>query len=138
MNHLGFIGSRIGMSREQKKVANIIIGGTSARYIHHRDYQGTDQQIHDLADMKCHKVIIVHPGNINGQRAFCPVAIGRHLCPMPSLARNVQFVKDIDCLIIMLPSNNSVEIGTSTDVIIQTMKKAGKPIVLVRRDGTIG
>ncbi len=92
--HLGFTGTRAGMSHSQWiKIRELVqeLPPPVIFYAHHGDCVGADAQFHDLCrDTGGRAFIEVHPPNVRRLRAFC---IGDRIHdPAPFLRRNSAIV----------------------------------------------
>lgn len=93
---VGFTGSRLGMSAEQKRRLRHLLQLHGATEFHHGDCRGADAQAHDIArDLGLW--IVGHPPTAEGLRAFCHVDEER--IPLPFLARNHMIVRETQLLI---------------------------------------
>jgi hypothetical protein len=70
MTHVGFTGTRVGMTNAQWQEVLGWLGDMHPGTFHHGDCKGADAQAHDIArDLGWY--IVVHPPSDDRHRAFC-------------------------------------------------------------------
>ncbi len=97
---IGFIGSRYGMTLEQKKVVLDLLTRFEAKEVHHGDCVGADRQFHDMV-IELDMTIVVHPPSNQRLRAYC-IGDSDRVRVLPQRAypeRNLDFVEESDILI---------------------------------------
>jgi hypothetical protein len=137
--HIGFTGTRDGMTDKQVSIFNIVIRcfndsyekiGLTA-YFHHGDCIGADALAHHIADG--HSIpIVIHPPANSAARANCKpkwsTATWRD--SKPYLDRNRDIVNDCDVLI-ACPKGYAEERRSGTWATIRYARKCGKPVVIL-------
>jgi hypothetical protein len=98
--HIGFTGTRNGMTREQcNSLVDLLESLVKGRFhwvAHHGDCLGADKQFHEIAK-HIGASIIVHPPEDKRLRAYCE---GDHVeDPKPYSRRNQDIVNDSDLVI---------------------------------------
>lgn len=127
--HVGFTGTRLGMSEEQMAVVASLL----RRYgwLHHGDCFGADAEAHRIAirlGVRTH----AHPPRINTLRAFCAADV--IAIPKPYMARNADIVAE-SCALIAAPAGVEPGTGSGTWGTIRLALHAKKPVTVVMPDG---
>lgn len=135
MRHIGFTGTRHGMTPEQYcKVIEILGERTEYEYVaHHGDCIGADADFHRIAYATSVR-IVGHIPEDNTHRAFCEFHEVRS--PLPHMKRNKAIVAESDVMIATPLEMTEQERGGTWKTIGFT-RKAGKPLAIVWRDGTV-
>jgi hypothetical protein len=137
--HIGFTGTRYGMSREQaSKVSQIVAdladdarGAGSSLVAHHGDCVGADSNFHGIA--KFHGArMIGHPPTSTGSRSNRTFDETRPA--MGHLARNRMIVGE-STVVIATPFELEHQKRGGTWYTIDHTKRVNKPLVVVMRDG---
>jgi hypothetical protein len=125
--HLGFTGTRRGMTTEQIEAVTKLVGAWDV--VHHGDCLGADAQCHTIARSAA-KRIIVHPPSDDRLRAHCA---GDVICPpKPYFARNRDIVNESD-LLIATPAEFVPKGGTWYT--LNYARSVGKPTILIYPSG---
>lgn len=132
MMHIGFTGTRKGMSERQLSALRIYLMSVIdfGTYFHHGDAKGADQQFHDMVRERCgNAVLVAHPCDIPYWRAYCRSDEVRGIY-LP-LERDRHIVSEC-ALIIAAPA--SLEEGRGgTWYTVRYAREAGKPVILLDR-----
>jgi hypothetical protein len=136
MKHIGFTGTRNGMTDEQRRgveqaVCDIIGGDYELRVAaHHGDCVGADEQFHDIAEQfGC--VMIGHPST-HGARGYKRFHLEHdRIAP---LERNQVIVNNSDVMI-AAPREFAEELRSGTWATVRRTRKANKPLVIVWPNG---
>jgi len=137
--HIGFTGTRHGMSEEQRiavdvSVCDLIGGDLNLRvHAHHGDCVGADAQFHKIAtDYGCKTV--GHPPWGRTRRAFC--AFDEVRSSLPFLERNRAIVSESNFML-AAPLELEEQPRGGTWHTIRLTRKVGKPLAIVWRDGRV-
>ena len=142
--HLGFTGTQKGMTEEQREALEDFLDRYHARYrehftgrcvLHHGDCIGADEEAHHLA-MTIGWEVVVHPGygkDGSPKRAYCDGDEVRE--PRPYLARNRDIVNE--CGVLVAAPHGEEQKRSGTWATVRAARQSGKPVVLVRPDGTV-
>jgi hypothetical protein len=139
---IGFTGTQRGMTGQQIKKVDSLLGELLPLEIHHGDFVevhhgdcvGADKQFHHLA--KAHKgvCVVIHPPESNKKRAFC---CGDSIYPpKPYLERNHHLVSITDVLI-ATPAQYHEKLRSGTWATVRYARKKGKRCLIVLPDGRI-
>ena len=136
MKHIGFTGTRHGMTREQA-LAVVIVAASYVKQgerwtAHHGDCIGADEGFHDLA----HNVgatIVGHPSTHN-LRAYREFDV-EHDRKAP-MVRNADIVRESDVMI-ACPYEATEQPRGGTWATIRMARMARKPLAIVLPDGTV-
>lgn len=134
MNHIGFTGTRHGMTEAQK----LAVGDLVAREVcsdltvaHHGDCIGADADFHAIARGQG-LAVIGHPPSDDRLRAFCEC--DHAAPPKPYMVRNAQIVAAAD-LMIATPAEMTEQPRGGTWGTIRIARARGVPLVIVFPDG---
>jgi len=130
---VGFTGSRTGMTGYQKASVESILKCMNVSEAVHGDCIGSDSEFHDICQ-SMHIPVVLRPGNLRDQRAFCKGAIFT-FDPKPPLTRNIDIVNDVDAMIATPKERNEV-LRSGTWATIRAAKRQGVPIYIVWPDGS--
>lgn len=138
MIHIGFTGTRHGMTDKQRQyvdamVAEIIGGDVHAEVVaHHGDCVGADEQFNEIARMYgCFTV--GHIPSDDSLRAHCEVR--KVMPPLPYMQRNANIVAGSDFML-ATPAESSEQSRGGTWATIRMARRSGKPLAIVWPDGT--
>lgn len=96
--HIGFSGTRAGMTRAQKESVFYRLALLEATHLHHGDCIGADEQAHWIA-IELGLKVILHPPTDDSQRAGFIYGVTEMRSPKPYLRRNKDIVKETEVLI---------------------------------------
>lgn len=135
MKHIGFTGTRKGMTADQYCSVVEILGQREPGvwFAHHGDCMGADSDFHRIAaSLGAH--VVGHIPIDNAMRAFCQVTEFAH--PKPYAARNADIVRESDVMI-ACPAESTEQQRGGTWMTIRMARKAGKPLAIVWPDGRV-
>ncbi len=132
---VGFTGTQIGMSENQKNEFEEIISNFFEKYkkieFHHGDCIGSDDEAHKILNQFYHDyTIIIHPPKISSKRAFCHGNV--ILDTKDYIQRNHDIVDDTEILIVA-PKTNREELRSGTWSTYRYGKKKKKEIIILKR-----
>lgn len=136
--HIGFTGTREGMSEFQKeRFRNIIrvavsLGGV---VFHHGDCVGADAEAHEIAQSENVTAIIIHPPTIDSHRAFCGMGESNvtWFPPFPYLKRDKMIV-DNTKILIAAPKSDIEELRSGTWATIRHARKTNVNHIVMKRN----
>lgn len=135
VRHVGFTGTRQGMSSYQKAVLKRSMAAASStdttNILHHGDCKGADAEAHAIAIELGWKVII-HPPIKRIMRAYCDDG-AVVLPPMDYLARDEEIVR-VSNFMFAAPKSNKEERRSGTWYTVRYARKMGKRVILLNRD----
>jgi hypothetical protein len=138
--HLGYTGTRLGMSAAQKERLERILsskewGLTDILHFHHGDCIGSDEQAHDIARLY-NWFIEGHPCTLNRLRAWCVCDRTHH--PLPPLERNRRIV-DKASFLIATPAETREVIRSGTWATVRQAVRVGKgeACMVIFPDGSV-
>src|SRR5680860_661049 len=85
------------MTREQRLAVRKLLSELEPEEVHHGDCLGADKEFHDEAKAFTKAWVVVHPGLVNTQRAFCLGDEAR--AAKPFLQRNHDIANAVDLLV---------------------------------------
>lgn len=142
--HIGFTGTRLGMTKAQEmqfsimigKYYNDIIDENEIDYFHHGDCVGSDAKAHEIIQkLFPHVKIHVHPPIQDYKRAFCQgAAIIKE--PQSHFARNRNIVDECEVLF-ATPLHDTPMTTGGTWYTINYARKKLKDIIIVWPNGTV-
>lgn len=128
---IGFTGTQIGMSLNQKEQFVLKLYELNPSEFHHGDCIGADAEAHDIVREFFPEIkIIGHPPNISTKRAFKECNEYRSL--LPYLERNHNIVDDTDFLI-GAPKEDTEVLRSGTWATIRYSKKLNKSQLILKR-----
>lgn len=135
--HIGFTGTRGGMSKGQKATLLMILKGAAYGHerdavLHHGDCVGADAEAHEVAQ-SLGLAMVIHPPTNPQARAFCQDAEAW----MPEAAyliRNHDIVK-ASTLLIAAPGCAEVVRSGTWATVRYARKTGGQVVILERGDG---
>ena len=132
---LGFTGTRIGMTLEQKETVSTFINRPSASFeeVHHGDCVGADAAMHDIAVASGLKTVGHIPSNPE-LRAFCE--FDETMPEKAYLTRNRAIVHACDILL-ATPGEMKEQTRGGTWYTISYARMLKKPLIIVWPDGSI-
>ena len=130
MRSVGFTGTQIGMSDNQKfHLRTILIGATE---FHHGDCIGADEEADAIArDLGIR--IVIHPPLDPKKRAFCYQPGDTIRRERPYLVRNRHIVHDTDELVAAPKDANNEELRSGTWSTIREARRTGKKVTILHR-----
>jgi hypothetical protein len=131
--HVGFSGTREGMSKAQRETVKVLMGYWKIlpAICHHGDCVGSDEEFQEICDQYGY-FTVAHPPLNQKLRAFCNSS--RIRAPKPYLERNHEIVDESHILI--AAPYDFVEKG-GTWATIRYARSEDLPTLLVRRDGSV-
>lgn len=131
--NVGFTGTQIGMTDEQKKAFKRLIAEIEPTIFRHGDCIGADEQAHRRVRKYTSAQIIVHPPDNATKRAFCEA--DKVLAVKPYLNRNHDIVDGSD-LLIATPGERKEQLRSGTWATIRYARSKRKPICIIWPDGS--
>ena len=131
--HIGFTGTRRGMTAAQEAVLRTILASFGAAVLHHGDCIGADAQAHDVATSLGLEVV-VHPPDIDTQRAWKTASMMRE--PKPYLVRNKDIVRQTEMLI-AASAEAEEQHRSGTWSTVRYARRSGRAIYVIGPDGTV-
>jgi hypothetical protein len=135
VRHVGFTGTRQGMSDHQKRMLRKAM---EAAYVdgienclHHGDCKGADAEAHAIA-VELGWDIIIHPPVKRIMRAYCGDG-AIILPPMDYLARDEEIVR-VSNFIFAAPKSDTEERRSGTWYTVRHARKLGKRVILLSRE----
>lgn len=137
MIHVGFTGTQVGMTFQQKMACiDVLDGLRRAFWAHHGDCIGADEHFHALCRMRPHCAGITgHIPDNDKKRAFCQFDV--ELMPKPYLVRNRDIVVDVDIMIATPRQADDQPFGSGTWWTIRCARRIGQPLALVLPSGQV-
>ena len=132
---LGFTGTHLGMTENQKDQVRIIFEDLKPEEFHHGDCIGADAEAHKIA-LSLNIPVVIHPPSNPAKRAFCGGSRAI-LPPDEYLSRNKSIVRSTEVLI-ATPFGYHEEQRSGTWSTIRFAKKWGFPVFIVFPDGVVG
>jgi hypothetical protein len=130
--HIGFTGSREGMSDRQYEILLEWLRHYKRTdgevVLHHGDCIGADAQAHQAA-LLCDVRVVIHPCTLTSQRAFCK-GYSHAYEPLPPLERNSRIVQAAD-IVIATPKESTEQLRSGTWATIRRARKAHKPVEII-------
>lgn len=136
--HIGFTGTRGGMSKGQREaLQTILMGAAHSRahtgvVLHHGDCVGADAEAHEVAQ-SLGLAVVIHPPTNPQARAYCKGAERWHR-ELDYLVRNHEIVRCSDYLIAAPGCGEKLRSGTWATV--RYARKTGDRILILEREGT--
>lgn len=139
MRHIGFTGTRHGMTDDQRITVMVVLrdlAGDSQPLdvtAHHGDCVGADSDFHDVCKWGGYWMVGHLPID-SEHRAFCTFDETR--LPLKHMQRNAQIVKAADVMLACPYEMTEQERGGTWRTIGMT-RKAGKPLAIIWPDGSV-
>jgi hypothetical protein len=133
MVHVGFSGTRRGMTSEQSRALRRSLASFEDAVLHHGDAVGADAEAHEQAVVLGWSVII-HPP-INAAWRARKVA-SEERAPKPYLVRNRDIVDETE-LLIAAPAEAVEHLRSGTWSTVRYARRLGRPISIIKPDGTV-
>ena len=136
--HIGFTGTREGMSEHQKETLRMVLTAAvlqgDAVYFHHGDCKGADAEAHDIAlAVGCE--VIIHPPRKRIMRAYCQGA--REVLPPQEYLERDRCIVDSTIGLIGAPKSNKEEQRSGTWYTIRYARKMNKRVILLERESNV-
>lgn len=135
MTHIGFTGTRRGMTEKQYLALRAWVqaqGWSPAVTFRHGDCVGADSDAHDLVRTCSHARIVIHPPIKSAMRAFRQGDV--EMQPRPYLERNHTIV-DASTILLACPRGPE-ELRSGTWATIRYARAQNVCVVLFKPDGT--
>ena len=133
--HVGFTGTRAGMTPEQRRTLRIVLNKFPDCWLHHGDCVGADAEAHAIATA-LKREIILHPPDVDDLRAWCKAPPGRIMIPRPYLVRNKHIVGNTHRLI-AAPAEAVEQRRSGTWSTVRYARSRGKPIKIILPSGKV-
>jgi len=137
--HVGFTGTKVGMSDAQKKTLLNWLKACRRFYrdyaeFHHGDCIGADAEAHDIATLVGFETSI-HPPINEYARAFCTPSFGSYEAK-EYIERNHEIV---DCVRVLIatPQTNEEVMRSGTWATVRYARKCKKPVILIMPSGKV-
>lgn len=131
---VGFTGTQLGMTLEQKDAVRILLEEINPSGVAHGDCIGADMEFHHIC-LQLGKWIRIHPPRNGEKRAHCQE--WNEMMPMKDyLVRNQDIVNSVNALI-ACPEQDSEVLRSGTWATIRYARKKKIPIYLVMPDGKV-
>ena len=137
--HVGFTGTREGMSPGQRHNLMLILEGayksrgSTGAVLHHGDCVGADAEAHELAQ-SLGLAVVIHPPTNPKARAYCQGAERWHQ-ELDYLVRNHEIVRCSD-LLVAAPAGVEVH-RSGTWATVRYARKTGDRILVLEREGDV-
>jgi hypothetical protein len=132
MVHVGFTGTRRGMTLEQRIAVQQAMFNLGMTHFHHGDCVGADAQAHLMA-MAAGAVLHIYPPENPARRAFCR-AHWEAFPPKPYLDRNKDIV-NASVFLIAAPGEMDEQTRSGTWSTVRFARTTRKPIGIIFPDG---
>ena len=125
--HIGFTGTRQGMSERQKAHLRELLTSHPGAILHHGDAVGADAEAHDIAiELGC--AIVILPSENERQRAFKTAAEIRP--PKAYLIRNKHIVRET-ALLIAAPAEPAEQLRLGSWSTVRYARRLGRQVHLL-------
>ena len=134
--HIGFTGTREGMSEHQKSTLKAILTAAVCAnddpvVLHHGDCKGADAEAHEIAlAVGCE--VIIHPPVKRIMRAYCQGA--REILPPEEYLERDRCIVDATIGMIAAPKSNKEELRSGTWYTVRYARKMNKRVILLSRE----
>ncbi len=130
MNHVGFTGTRKGMTDIQRVLVRRALADSLPAVLHHGDCVGADEQAHEIA-VALGLDIIIHPPEDEKFRAFCMRNVVEIRPQLPYMPRNRNMVSLVGKLI-ATPRTPYEIVRSGTWATVRYARKVHTPIILCK------
>ena len=134
--HIGFTGTREGMSEHQKETLRQILTAATldgdAVVLHHGDCKGADADAHEIA-LAVGCGVVIHPPVKRIMRAYCQGAY--HTLPPEDYLERDRCIVDCTIGLIGAPKSDKEERRSGTWYTIRYARKINKRVILLAREG---
>ncbi len=131
---LGFTGTRLGMTSDQRRVCLALLDELCPIELHHGDAKGADSEIHEIAADR-HIHVAIHPPKKAADRAYCAGDETRDEAAY--MVRNRAIVDETDVLMATPSAGMSNAFNSGTWRTIRYAKSVGKPTFIVMPNGQL-
>lgn len=135
VRHIGFTGTRQGMSDHQKATLRLVMTAASLEgtknILHHGDCKGADAEAHAIA-VELGWDIVIHPPVKRIMRAYCGDG-AIVLPPMGYLDRDREIVR-VSNFMFAAPKSDTEERRSGTWFTVRHARKMGKRVILFNRE----
>jgi len=134
--HIGFTGTRYGMTEQQRMIVQAIVEVLAMTHpitAHHGDCVGADAEFHAIA-LRAGARLVIHPPVDESHRAFCKPA-DEWRAALTHLARNRAIVIE-STVMIATPYEETRQERGGTWYTVDRAERAGRPLALVLRTPT--
>lgn len=135
VRHVGFTGTRQGMSEHQKRALRMAMEAATLdgieNCLHHGDCKGADAEAHAIA-VDLGWDIVIHPPVKRIMRAYCGDG-AIILPPMNYLERDQEIVRTSN-FIFAAPKSDTEERRSGTWYTVRYARKMGKRVILLTRN----
>lgn len=136
MRHVGFTGTRQGMTEGQKLNLGKLLQSLKWEVLHHGDCMGADEQSHEIAKISGYRRFI-HPPYNDFKRAYCSLETGDSIFePAGYHQRNMDIVHKSQ-LLIGAPKELNEIVRSGTWSTIRYAKRNRKSVIILFPDGRI-
>jgi hypothetical protein len=133
MVHVGFSGTRRGMTGEQSRALRLSLASLGDAVLHHGDAVGADAEAHEQA-VALGWSVIIHPPINDAWRAR--KAASEERAPKPYLVRNRDIVDETE-LLVAAPADAVEHLQSGTWSTVRYARRLGRPISIIRPDGSV-
>jgi len=130
---LGFTGTQVGMTNEQKDSLRNLLNELNVCEAHHGDCVGADAEFHDIVE-KLNIPIYIHPPIINHKRAYKNAEF--IFAPTDYMERNWDIVNSCDMLI-ATPKDYTEKQRSGTWSTVRKARKKSRLIYIILPNGKI-
>lgn len=131
MIHVGFTGTRNGLTDPQTAALATLLVSLAPLTLHHGDCIGADARAHEIA-LAAGWPIVLHPPSAHFLQAHCQAWTERRE-PLPYLERNQQIVRECSVLVACPDGPELARSGTWSTV--RFARQMGRPVTVVWPDG---
>jgi len=129
---IGFTGTQVGMTAQQKEIVYKILKSFNIKFVHIGDCIGSDNDFYEIA-FQLNIKTIGHIPNIDTKRVFRKYDEER--IPKPYLQRNWDIVNESD-LLIATPKELEEQLRSGTWATIRNARKTGLASIIIFPNGT--
>jgi hypothetical protein len=133
VQHIGFAGTRLGMTSDQMGALREVLAPLRQAVLHHGDAIGADAEAHDIALTLGWKAVI-HPPINETWRAHKVASEERPA--KPYLVRNRDIVDETE-LLVAAPAKAAEHLQSGTWATVRYARRLGRPVLVVLPDGKI-
>lgn len=141
MRHIGFTGTRYGMTAEQRSCLYDLLISQQVHWsplcLHHGDCTGADAEVHRMARQDIMVRVEKHPPDKWSNWARCEMLPGETSHPpLPYMKRNAVIVAAADVMF-AAPAEITEQDRGGTWATIRMARRAKKPLCIVFPDGSV-